>query len=118
MFVLNVLFVSICLRNENLYGKDTIRVSTMNRNGKNNLNFPIFVEPINDPPFVNVPSFIVYEDSRDEVLISYEQKDTVDFFIGDPDLLNFPGMLDHIPYYVFENQINSVVTLFILVNFR
>lgn len=66
----------------------------MNRNGKNNLDFPIFVEPINDPPFVNVPSFIVFEDSRDEVLIFDEQKDKFDFFIGDPDLLNFQGTLD------------------------
>lgn len=72
----------------------------MNRNGKNSVDFPIFVEPINDPPYINVPPFIVLQDSRDEVLIYNAQKDKFDFFIGDPDLVYFPGML-YIQYTVY-----------------
>lgn len=93
------IFFLFPIRNNNFYGKDTIRVTTVNRNCKNNVDFPIFVEPINDPPYINVPPFIVLEDSRNDVLIYNAQKDKFDFFIGDPDLLYFPGMI-----YAMENR--------------
>lgn len=81
------------IRDENFYGDDTIRVSTMNRNGKNDLDVPIFVEPINDPPFIDVPKFITLKEKRTEegLLIFDKKRDKFNFSIGDPDLL-FPGM--------------------------
>ncbi|GFQ03406.1 protein gamete expressed 2 [Phtheirospermum japonicum] len=76
--------------NENFYGGDTIRVSTINKNGKNDINVPIYVQPINDPPIINIPSFIILDDMRDGILIFGDQTDKFDF-IADPDLQNFPG---------------------------
>nr|XP_027120821.1 protein GAMETE EXPRESSED 2-like [Coffea arabica] len=79
---------------ENFCGDDAIQVSTMNRNGKNSVKVPVFVEPINDHPFINAPAFIFLEDSGD-VLIFDRKKDKFDFSIGDPDLPNFPGNRSH-----------------------
>ncbi|KAL0376426.1 UNVERIFIED_CONTAM: protein GAMETE EXPRESSED 2 [Sesamum calycinum] len=75
---------------ENFYGGDTIRVSTINRNGRNDIDVPIYVQPINDPPVINIPSFVILDGMSDGVLIFGERRDKIDF-IGDPDLLNFPG---------------------------
>nr|GMD66345.1 protein GAMETE EXPRESSED 2 [Ipomoea batatas] len=77
--------------NGNFNGIDTIRVSTINRNGKNDLDIPIFVEPINDPPFINVPSYVFLDQRVDEGVIFDMQKHKFEAFIGDPDVLNFPG---------------------------
>ncbi|KAL2229739.1 UNVERIFIED_CONTAM: Protein GAMETE EXPRESSED 2 [Sesamum indicum] len=76
--------------NENFYGGDTIRVSTINRNGRNDIDVPIYVQPINDPPVINIPSFVILDRMSDGVVIFGERRDKIDF-IGDPDLLNFPG---------------------------
>ena len=68
----------------------------MNGNGENYLDVPIFVEPVNDPPFINVPDFIVLKKKNDDgILIFDRQSDKFNFSIGDPDLLYFPGMLMH-----------------------
>jgi hypothetical protein len=80
-------------RNENFYGSDTIQVSAKNKNGVNSLDVPIFVDPINDPPFIKVPYFIILKSHEDESLIFDKDKDKFDFYIGDPDLLTFPGMI-------------------------
>jgi hypothetical protein len=80
-------------RNENFYGADTIQVSAKNKNGVNSLDVPIFVDPINDPPFIKVPYFIILKSHEDENLIFDKDKDKFDFYIGDPDLLTFPGMI-------------------------
>ncbi|CAH9065424.1 unnamed protein product [Cuscuta europaea] len=77
--------------NGNFSGSDVITVSTRNRNGKNDLDIPIYVEPINDPPFINVPPYVFLDQSVDEELVFDSQKDKFDVFIGDPDALNFPG---------------------------
>ncbi|KAK4265789.1 hypothetical protein QN277_026795 [Acacia crassicarpa] len=79
------------LGNENFCGKDAIRVSTKNKYGMNALEVPIFVDPINDPPFIRVPYFIILKGNKDESLIFNRDSDNFDFFIGDPDLLTFPG---------------------------
>lgn len=75
----------------------------MNRNGINDIEVPIFVEPINDPPFINVPEFIILEEKGDEeeLLIFDRQRDEFNFTVGDPDLL-FPGMFEnmHLSYQV------------------
>ncbi|XP_057957884.1 protein GAMETE EXPRESSED 2 [Malania oleifera] len=78
--------------NENFYGNDIIRVSTTNRNGMNDLNVSVSVEPINDPPFIRVPEFIILKKNNgDGSLIFDRQKDKFEFSIWDPDLPNFPG---------------------------
>ncbi|KAL2464204.1 Protein GAMETE EXPRESSED 2 [Forsythia ovata] len=74
----------------NFYGADILRISTINKNGKNNLDVPVYVQPINDPPFINVPSFVILDEKHDEAPIFGRQRENFDF-IGDPDLLNFPG---------------------------
>ncbi|WVY92063.1 hypothetical protein V8G54_037577 [Vigna mungo] len=84
------------LGNENFYGGDTIQVSTRNKNGVNSLDVPIFVDPINDPPFIRAPYFIILRSNEDETLIFDQEKDKFDFFIGDPDLLTFPGMVEQL----------------------
>jgi len=80
-------------RNENFYGADSIQVSAKNKNGVNSLVVPIFVDPINDPPYIRVPYFIILRSNEDERLIFDKDKDKFDFYIGDPDLLTFPGMI-------------------------
>ncbi|KAF2300174.1 hypothetical protein GH714_010367 [Hevea brasiliensis] len=79
------------IRNDNFSGDDTVRVSAGNKNGINDLAVPAFVEPINDPPFINVPKFITLKGNEDESLIFNKARDKFEFCVGDPDLLNFPG---------------------------
>lgn len=50
------------------------------------------MEPINDPPFINVPSYVFLDQRVDEEVIFDMQKHKFEAFIGDPDVLNFPGM--------------------------
>lgn len=56
---------------------------------------PIFVDPINDPPYIRVPSFIILRSNEDETHIFDKEKDEFDFFIGDSDLSTFPGMISN-----------------------
>lgn len=90
---LNIFSHLSLIRNQNFSGNDTIRVSTGNKNGKNYLDVPVFVEPINDPPFIHVPEIIILKGNEDETLIYNREHDKFEFYIGDPDLLNFPGMV-------------------------
>ncbi|XP_018632337.1 protein GAMETE EXPRESSED 2 isoform X5 [Nicotiana tomentosiformis] len=76
---------------ENFYGTDAIQVSTMNKNGKNKLDIPILVEPINDPPFINLPPFVILDQGSEEVIIFTRVRDKSAVFVGDPDLLHYPG---------------------------
>ncbi|OIW14092.1 hypothetical protein TanjilG_11437 [Lupinus angustifolius] len=80
------------LGNENFYGNDTIQVFAKNKNGENSLGVPISVDPINDPPYIRAPYYIILRRSdEDKTLIFDKEKDNFNFSIGDPDLLNFPG---------------------------
>lgn len=79
------------LGNENFSGVDAIQVSTRNTNGINKLDVPVFVEPINDPPFICAPESILLGENGDKSLIFDSEKDNFEFFVGDPDLPNFPG---------------------------
>lgn len=67
-----------------------IRVSTENRNGRNDIDVPIFVQPVNDAPVINIPSFVILDDTSDGVSIFGQLRDHFNF-IDDPDLQNFPG---------------------------
>ncbi|XP_037491519.1 protein GAMETE EXPRESSED 2 isoform X3 [Jatropha curcas] len=90
--VINLALQSIqYLGNDNFSGNDTIRLSASNINGKNELEVPAFVEPINDPPFINIPKFITLEGNGGESLIFNKARDKFAFCVGDPDLLNFPA---------------------------
>ncbi|XP_043719038.1 protein GAMETE EXPRESSED 2 isoform X2 [Telopea speciosissima] len=80
------------LGNDNFSGDDFIHVSTMNKNGINDAHVPVFVQPINDPPFIHVPEFIKlrkHDEGGSQIFNS--ERDQFEFLIGDPDLFNFPG---------------------------
>ncbi|XP_010512519.1 PREDICTED: LOW QUALITY PROTEIN: protein GAMETE EXPRESSED 2-like [Camelina sativa] len=79
------------LGNENFAGVDSLRLSTKNKNGINHLDVPVFVEPVNDPPFINVPQYIMLESNGSESLIFHPERDKFNFSAGDPDLVHFPG---------------------------
>lgn len=80
-----------------------MQVSTVNRNGMNHIEVPILVEPINDPPSIHVPEFIIFEEKKksEEVLIFNRERDKFNFSVWDPDLI-FPGMCNYgqLPYQV------------------
>ncbi|KAJ0602889.1 putative immunoglobulin-like protein [Helianthus annuus] len=73
--------------NENFNGKDTIAVSTFNTNGEGHLNVHIFVEPVNDPPVINVPKFIILENEKEKegFLLFDRQRNKFNFSVEDPD---------------------------------
>ncbi|CAH1453869.1 unnamed protein product [Lactuca virosa] len=81
----------------NFSGKDTLKVTTMNKHGKHDWDIPIIVNPRNDPPFINVPEFIMLENvTEDEGFLIFDrQRDNVSFSIGDPDHLHFTGNKSH-----------------------
>lgn len=56
---------------------------------------PIFVEAVNDPPFIHVPNFVAFDekDMKEGVQIFEKHKNLFDSFIGDSDILNFPGIM-------------------------
>ncbi|CAH2044666.1 unnamed protein product [Thlaspi arvense] len=83
------------LGNENFAGVDSLRLSTRNKNGINQLDVPVFVEPVNDPPFINVPRYIMLDSNGNESLIFHKETDKFNFSVGDPDLANFPGGESH-----------------------
>ncbi|KAL5701321.1 hypothetical protein ACHQM5_026668 [Ranunculus cassubicifolius] len=91
--VINSVLQSIqYLGNENFSGDDVIKVSTMNKNGIHDNHIPVFVEPINDPPFINVSEFIILEKAeKDGSRIFNKERDGFEFLVGDPDLFGFPG---------------------------
>ncbi|XP_061994150.1 protein GAMETE EXPRESSED 2 isoform X2 [Rosa rugosa] len=92
--------------NENFCGYDTIRLTTRNRNGVNDLHIPVFVEPINDPPFIHAPEFIILKSNEDESLIYDRETDKFQFYIGDPDLLAFPGN-ESLFSVIFSMEVND-----------
>ncbi|KAI3756584.1 hypothetical protein L1987_56406 [Smallanthus sonchifolius] len=83
--------------NANFSGYDIIAITTINPNGKAHLDVPIFVEPVNDPPVINVPKFIILENDKEDkgFLIFERQRDKFNFSIEDPDLLSFPENENH-----------------------
>ncbi|XP_004298140.1 PREDICTED: protein GAMETE EXPRESSED 2-like [Fragaria vesca subsp. vesca] len=92
--------------NENFCGYDTIRLTTRNRNGVNDLHIPVLVEPINDPPFIHAPEFIILKSNEDESLIYDRETDKFEFYIGDPDLLAFPGN-ESLFLVIFSMEVND-----------
>ncbi|GAB2295199.1 hypothetical protein Dimus_029374 [Dionaea muscipula] len=92
--VINIALQSIqYIGDENFYGDDTIQIFTRNNNGVNYLNVSIMVQPVNDPPFINIPEYIILEgnDHGNGTFIYGNKRDKFEFLIGDPDFDNFPG---------------------------
>ncbi|XP_052620731.1 protein GAMETE EXPRESSED 2 isoform X1 [Lactuca sativa] len=81
----------------NFSGEDTVKVTTMNKHGKYDWDIPVIVNPRNDPPFINVPEFILLENvTKDEGFLIFDrQRDNFNFSIGDPDHLHFTGNKSH-----------------------
>ncbi|XP_073308626.1 protein GAMETE EXPRESSED 2 [Primulina huaijiensis] len=79
---------------ENFYGADAIRISSKNRNGENTIDVPLYVQPINDPPVINLPSYLILEEKSDGALIFGGQSVKLDF-VTDPDIVDFPGNRSH-----------------------
>uniref|UniRef100_A0A7N0UQ31 GEX2 N-terminal Ig-like domain-containing protein n=1 Tax=Kalanchoe fedtschenkoi TaxID=63787 RepID=A0A7N0UQ31_KALFE len=75
----------------NFSGEDTIQLSTRNKNGINDVKVPVLVEPVNDPPFIQVPDYIILKQVSNATRIFVNDSNKLEFIIGDPDVLNFPG---------------------------
>ncbi|OVA13441.1 Filamin/ABP280 repeat-like [Macleaya cordata] len=83
------------LGNANFCGDDVIKASMMNKNGIHDTHVPLFVEPINDPPFIHVPEFIILEKGNPYSSRIFEDTDKFEFAVGDPDIFCFPGTESH-----------------------
>ncbi|KAI3966935.1 hypothetical protein MKX01_017586 [Papaver californicum] len=85
------------LGNENFCGDDAIKASMTNKNGMHDTYVSIFVEPINDPPFIHVPELIIISGniSTHSSRIFDERRDKFEFLVGDPDVFCFPGGESH-----------------------
>ncbi|KAJ0594638.1 putative immunoglobulin-like, Filamin family [Helianthus annuus] len=79
--------------NANFAGEDTVALSSSNINGEGHVDVKIFVEPVNDPPLINVPKFIILENATENkgLLIFDRQRYKFNFSIGDPDHPYFTG---------------------------
>ncbi|KAL6655553.1 hypothetical protein ACP70R_006379 [Stipagrostis hirtigluma subsp. patula] len=86
------------LGNEDFYGSDVISLQSMNRNGIQDAQFPISVEPTNDPPVIVAPKsiFLGGKESREGYQIFDRHRDTFQFSIVEPDLPDFPGNKSHL----------------------
>ncbi|KAH7688236.1 hypothetical protein IHE45_03G019900 [Dioscorea alata] len=79
------------LGNENFYGNDIINLYAMNKNGIQDAHVPVFVEPINDPPTIFAPQFIILEEKETTAgfQIFNKDRDAFNFSIADKDLNSF-----------------------------
>ncbi|XP_062193705.1 protein GAMETE EXPRESSED 2 isoform X2 [Phragmites australis] len=101
--------------NEDFYGNDVIALYAMNRNGIQDARFPIFVEPVNDPPVILAPRsiFLGGKESRGGYKIFDKHRDTFQFSIVEPDLRSFPGNKSHLllvlSLEVFEGTLTTTL---------
>ncbi|KAL8171421.1 hypothetical protein V2J09_023225 [Rumex salicifolius] len=92
--VINTVLNSIqYLGNENFFGEDIIRITIRNENAANDVYITVSVDPVNDPPYIRAPEYIVleYNGEGKGSSIYKKEKDEFEFMIGDPDFSNFPG---------------------------
>lgn len=106
--LISIYFIFFGHRNENFAGVDSFRLSTRNKNGINNLDVPVFVEPVNDPPFINVPQYIMLESNGDESLIFHKETDKFNLSVGDPDLTNFPGNVNTTNSFLITSKLETM----------
>ncbi|KAJ1289745.1 hypothetical protein BS78_02G187800 [Paspalum vaginatum] len=83
--------------NQDFYGNDAIALYGVSRNGMENAQFPIIVEPVNDPPVILAPRsiFLGGKESWQGYQIFDKHKDEFQFSIVEPDLDSFPGNKSH-----------------------
>ena len=82
----------------------------------------VVVDPINDPPFIHVPEFIILKSDEYESLIYNAERDKFEFSIGDPDLQGFPSMVKRrhsqkLSSVVIETCIGFIVKFFFFLFF-
>jgi hypothetical protein len=92
-------------RNEDFCGDDVVALRSMNRDGVEDAQFPIHVEPINDRPVILAPPsiFLAGNESSNGHQIYNKSRDTFQFSIYDPDLRSFPGTL-YVLYLLMLNE--------------
>ncbi|KAI3966660.1 hypothetical protein MKW92_047731 [Papaver armeniacum] len=86
------------LGNENFCGDDAIKASMKNKNGMHDTYVSIFVEPVNDPPFIHVPETIIISgniSTHSSRIFDETKRDKFEFLVGDPDVFCFPGGESH-----------------------
>lgn len=95
------------LGNENFFGDDVISLYAMNQHGVEAAHVSVFVEPINDPPFINVPSFIpLGMKETNDMQIYDKQKDIFNFSVGDTDIYSFPDNKSYLQF-AFSTEVNE-----------
>nr|CAB3457099.1 unnamed protein product [Digitaria exilis] len=101
------------LGNEDFYGDDVIALHVMNRYGVEVAQFPISVEPVNDPPVILAPTSVFFgrNESRKGYQIYNKSRDTFQFSIFDPDLQNFPGNKSHFSLVLSLEVCEGTLTL-------
>ncbi|OEL30159.1 Protein GAMETE EXPRESSED 2 [Dichanthelium oligosanthes] len=99
--------------NKDFYGNDVIALHAMSRNGVEDTQFPIFVEPINDHPVILAPRSISLggNESREGHQIYDKSRDTFRFSIVEPDLRNFPGNKSHFSVMLSLEVFEGTLTL-------
>ncbi|KAG2643553.1 hypothetical protein PVAP13_2KG342700 [Panicum virgatum] len=101
------------LGNEDFCGDDVIALHSMNRNGVEDAQIPIYVEPINDRPVILAPAsiFLGGNESREGHQIYNKSRDTFQFSIYDPDLRSFPGNKSHFSLVLSLEVCEGTLTL-------
>ncbi|WVZ65019.1 hypothetical protein U9M48_014452 [Paspalum notatum var. saurae] len=79
--------------NQDFYGNDVIALYGVSRNGMEDAQFPIIVDPVNDPPVIIAPRsiFLGGKESWEGHQIFDKHRDQFQFSIVEPDLGSFPG---------------------------
>lgn len=80
----------------------------MNKNGIQDAHVPIIVEPINDPPFIRVPEYVILEKGSEQYSQIVGKQDSFEFSVEDPDLFNFPGMVLSWFIYFYQKKVELV----------
>ncbi|KAF3794261.1 GAMETE EXPRESSED 2 protein [Nymphaea thermarum] len=82
------------LGNKNFFGTDVMTISLKNRYGVQYAKVPIIVKPVNDPPYVTAPKYVILkgEEFNNAMQIYDKEADNFEFSIGDPDSIYFPDV--------------------------
>lgn len=96
------------LSNENFYGDDTISLYATNKNGLQDSHVPVFVKPINDPPKIHAPKFIMLRGNETSIgfQIYDKHKDTFEFSVTDSDIFHYAGNRSHL-LFMFSVEVND-----------
>ncbi|CAA6672225.1 unnamed protein product [Spirodela intermedia] len=62
------------LGDEDFYGSDAISLSAVNKNGVRDARVAVRVRPVNDPPFIRVPKFVILEKEPTEGVPIFDRR--------------------------------------------